>query len=386
MTTSAPIIGAFPLYPPLELFHSLGLTPAVLWGMDRALSETPIADRHLQPYTCALARRLVDHVLANRGERLAGLFHYNACDTLRNLPEIIRDGLAACDPPRALPLFRLHLPARLIDHGYTGRYLYDEIDRLILEVEKTFGTRFSAERFMASVEKFRAMRGLVMRMQELAAAGALAFADVAAAVEAGAMKTVEEQTADYTALVESSGGPSIRPRMDGFTGFRNPMNPPMSSADSGNGWATPDIPVVLSGILAPPAPVLRAIGEAGMTVVANDLAALHRAHAYTPKSFAGPVDYYLDFYQNHFPCPTLLHTADRRIDAVCDLVKSSGARGVIFAGEKFCEYEYFEYPQLEVRLAGVGARCLPLEFSLGDTTVNPTRLAAFAELLRKGGV
>lgn len=350
----APLLGAFPLYPPLELFHSFGLKPVVLWGMDRARDETPAADRHLQAFTCSVARRLADFVLGGRGATIAGLFSYNACDTLRNLPEIIADGLA--ESGRRVPHFKCHLPARPIADGYVGRYLYEEMDRLISELEAAYGRVFSPPRFVASVKKYRAMRDLVLRLQELAASGSLPFADVAAAVETGAMKSVEEQTADYQALIDRAepGGKTM-------------------------------IPVVLSGILAPPAPVLRAIEEAGMTVVANDLAALHRAHAHTPENFAGPADYYADFYCNHFPCPTLIHTADRRVGAVIDLVKKSDARGLVFVGEKFCEYEYFEYPALERRLKEMDVPCLPLEFGLGDRSVNPTRLQAFVELINKGG-
>ena len=27
------VVGCFPLYPPLELVHSMGLTPVILWGL-----------------------------------------------------------------------------------------------------------------------------------------------------------------------------------------------------------------------------------------------------------------------------------------------------------------------------------------------------------------
>ena len=69
--------------------------------------------------------------------------------------------------------------------------------------------------------------------------------------------------------------------------------------------------VIVSGILAPPAQLIRTMEDVGLTVRGNDVASLHRSLAYTPDSFSEPKDIYQDFYQYHFPCPTLLYTADR---------------------------------------------------------------------------
>jgi hypothetical protein len=57
-----PVIGCFPLYPPLELFHSMGLAPVVLWGLRDAIPSLSLADRHLQSYVCSVARRLTEAV------------------------------------------------------------------------------------------------------------------------------------------------------------------------------------------------------------------------------------------------------------------------------------------------------------------------------------
>ena len=72
-------------------------------------------------------------------------------------------------------------------------------------------------------------------------------------------------------------------------------------------------------------------------------------------------------------------------NAFLEMVRHSEAKGVIFSGEKFCEYEYFEFPYLEKRLKEIGIPTLMLEFSVDDTenvSAYTTRVEAFAEMLQ----
>ena len=89
----AKVVGCFPLYPPLELLHSFGLVPLVLWDMKEQVRILKESDSHLQSFTCSVARRLTEFLLSEEGSLLDGLLMYNACDTLRNMPEIIKRGL-----------------------------------------------------------------------------------------------------------------------------------------------------------------------------------------------------------------------------------------------------------------------------------------------------
>ena len=38
------VIGCFPLYPPLELFHAMGFVPVVLWGLKGIVRPTTESD------------------------------------------------------------------------------------------------------------------------------------------------------------------------------------------------------------------------------------------------------------------------------------------------------------------------------------------------------
>jgi len=45
------------------------------------------------------------------------------------------------------------------------------------------------------------------------------------------------------------------------------------------------------------------------------------------------------------------------------MARQNNVKGCIFIGEKFCEYEYFEFPLMEKALQETGVKTMVLEFS-----------------------
>ncbi|MGB3998410.1 MAG: 2-hydroxyacyl-CoA dehydratase family protein [Desulfomonilia bacterium] len=351
------LVGCFPLYPPLELLHSFGLTPVVLWGLRQDITRLTRSDRHLQPYACGVARCLSEFVLSQGGEFLDAIFMYNACDTLRNLPEILQSGLE--QDGSSLPLFRLHIPAVPINPPSASNYLEDQIWELTKELKKFTGRSFSGPAFLNSTVLYNQQRMLIGELEHLAATGRLGFADCADIVlSAGRMPV-----SDHIALMEHT----IRDAAN-----RTPGEPAAR--------------IMLSGILPPPAALLDVMEQAGLMVVANDLAAMRRSYGYLPAASSDPGAYYEDLYSNHHPCTTILPSADRRLEHIMKTARENTVQGFIFVGEKFCEYEYFEIPIIAQMLAAEGVRTLELEIGIDDTLnldAHRTRIEAFAEMLRQ---
>ncbi len=355
------VIGCFPLYPPLELFDAMGLAPVVLWRFPEPMPETPASDSHLQNYACSVARRLTDFILSDAGGAIDGVFMYNACDTLRNLPEILEHGTRAAGRP--LPVHRVHMP--MVGCGQeqdvdTAGFIADEFAGLIQALETTYGVVFSAERFEKSIRRFETIRDLCRQLDMAAAQGRIPFADFVRVVHRTWWMSAAAQVDFLTGVLAETREVSPEPVTRKITGR-----------------------VLLSGILPPPVPVIEAIEGAGLAIAGNDIATLYRAYAKMPAPAADPGRYYHQFYREHFPCPTLLYTADERFDTLLDLIRRRGASGVIFAGEKFCEYEYFEYPYLENRLKAEGIHTLRLEIAMADASISAlrTRIEAFAEMV-----
>ncbi|MGO9215677.1 MAG: 2-hydroxyacyl-CoA dehydratase subunit D [Syntrophales bacterium] len=354
------IIGCFPLYPPLELFHSMGLTPVVLWGLKDSVKTFATADRHLQSYACSVARHLVEFVLSDQGKILDGLFMYNACDTLRNLPEILHCGLE--ETGRSLPIVKTHIPMAPQEQSRTSGYLSAKILSLIIELEDTFDVVFSPDKFRLSVALYREMRSLCKELERQVARGAISYGRYSRIIQEGCFTTVEHHIDLMRCILKEDPL------------FRDESVMP-----------SPAAAIIVSGILPPPPVLIDAIENAGFRVVGNDIASQRRSYDYTPETVDNPCSYYVDFYHNHFPCPTLLYSADKRIATIKNLVAGVRAQGFVFIGEKFCEDEYFEIPYLEKILKEMGVATLPLEISIEDdlnSAAFETRLEAFSEMLK----
>jgi len=357
-----PVIGCLPLYPPLELLHSLGLAPVVLWGLQEIVPQVADADRHVQNYACSVARRLTQFVVSEGRDLLDGLFFYNAGDTLRNLPEILREGVALSGH-QPVPQFRLHVPMNGLDRDYGRAYLQNGIQALIADLEARFGGQFSADRFAASVDLYARLRQCCRDLETAVSEGRLGFAAFCRLMSRANFLEASEQLAQLEA--QSTAAASRPP-----------------AAGSGPR-------LLVSGILPPPAALCEMMDSSGLTVAANDIAFLRRSYAAAPRSTTDPGPdaggFYTDFYRDHFSCPTLLHTAGRRAETLLDLAAETQAEGVLVVGEKFCEYEYFDLPYLEKQFKAAGLKVLTLEITMDDDRAAMetarTRLEAFTEIL-----
>lgn len=357
--TGRKVIGCFPLYPPLELLHSLGLVPITLWDLREAIPRVEKSNRHLQTFTCSVARRLVEFLLSEEGTDLDGLFMYNACDTLRNLPEIISSNLEEEGHP--LRIFKLHLPMVPREQTDSHGYLSHRLERLIRELEETFHVHFSEEKFRQSVSLYGEMRRLCNELETHITNGYVSYEVYCRMLREGHFIPVEEQIMKLEKIM-----PSI---------LASSRDNPAPNAQTR---------IIVSGISPPSAHMVATIENAGLLIGGNDIATQRRALNFTPSPVTDPAAYYQEFYDHHYPCPTLLYTADRREAALQELAARSGAAGTVFLGEKFCEYEYFEFPYMEKSMNNMGVHTLFLEVSIDDDEhieAYVTRIEAFSEML-----
>jgi len=354
-SSDKPVVACFPLYPPVELLSSMNLYPIVLWHLKGFISNLLESDLHIQDYACSISRELIQFVLSAPDKMLDGIFSYNACDTLRNIPEILTYKSTARN--QDIPMFRMHVPQVNRAQSNPNMYLADEISNLIACIERTFSVQFSSKQFLQTTRDYAKMRGLCQSAENYVARGQLSFAAFCDVILSGYFLPIETQIDNLSKLISQQ---TKRP----LTGKN----------------------LMISGIMPPPTPIIQAIESSGMCVVANDIASLKRSYAYSPEPTDNPEDYYIDFFRNRFPCTTLLYQSDVRADNFIQMIKHYDIRGVIFSGEKFCEYEYFEFPYLEKNLKDMGVKSLILEFAVNDVQyldAHITRVEAFSEMLDK---
>ncbi len=353
MTTTK--FGCLPLYAPLELFHSFGLNPVTLWGFR---GPAPLGDVHLQSFACSVARRLVDFILSDKGRDLNGLFAYNACDTIRNLPEILQTGLR--EAGREVTVFTMHVPQYDSMIGRGQDYLRTEIKQLIASLEQVFHTHFDWTKFQASAKLFQQQRQLAMQLEEHVTRGRVKFADFAGLLAESAALPVETKIAQLQDAIKKVDIYSEPPEVE----YQNKT--------------------IISGILPPPPAISALFEDTGFRVVGNDVALLNRSYAESPVIGDDAMEYYVDFYYRHVPCPTLLFSADHRLERLIWLASARGAKSIIFVGEKYCECEFFEFPYLQNQLRSRGIESILLEVGMDDeANIAPfqNRIEAFAEML-----
>jgi benzoyl-CoA reductase/2-hydroxyglutaryl-CoA dehydratase subunit BcrC/BadD/HgdB len=336
----------------------MDLEPVVMWGLGPYFPRTSKSDHHLQSFVCSVGRHLTEFVLSRAGTLLDGIFMYNACDTLRNLPEILRCALEEQD--RHLPILNIHIPMVPRRQTDASQYLGNEMNALIERLESTFGTPFSENRFSESIALYNKSRKLAQQLERVVADGRMGFKEFAGLILGNYFRSLYEQIDMLEASLKKT-----------------------EKALPISGKAQSDGRIIVSGILPPHDSICSAIDESGLRVVGNDIASLARSYSYTPETAASPAHYYTDFYVRHHPCTTLLGSGDDRIAALDALIEERDARGVIFLGEKFCEYEFFEFPYLEKHLQDKGLHTLLLEFAIEDRNLGAlkTRIDAFSELM-----
>jgi len=305
------LVGCFPLYPPLELIHSFGLTPVVLWGIDDGQRYYAKADEHLQNYACRIARVLTGLVIEEGPGLFDALFMYNACDTLRNLPEILSEGLA-CRGADSIPVFRMHVPAISLELKHARGYFEDRLGMLVGDLERFTGRPFSGESFMSSAVLHERARSLCREVERRCAAGLIPFAEAVRVIELGGRLDVSGHIEELERSVDSA-----------------------RTAGAARGG----IRVMVSAIQAPPEELLEALDSAHLVVAVNDVASMARAYHVSTTPREDACSYLRDLYLHHHPCTTILPSQDARIAHILSRARASGARGFILFGEKFCEYE-----------------------------------------------
>jgi benzoyl-CoA reductase/2-hydroxyglutaryl-CoA dehydratase subunit BcrC/BadD/HgdB len=349
------IMGCYPLYPPVELLHSMGFNPIIMWGLRDNIMSLTESDRHLQVYACSVARYMIEFIHLN-SSLLDGIVSYNACDTLRNMPEIVKCMFDSHG--KSMPSFTFHVPAVSFEQSNEAKnYIALQLNKLIAGIEKEYNIKFSGDKFAESIELYRTMRNLCTEMEAFVSNGIMPFHIFCEAVEEGYFTTIEKHIERLQSVLKEY------------------------TLDSKKGK---NKKIILSGILNSPTGISKIFENCGLTVAGNDIAMLKRSYAFTPETTEDPIKYYSNFYQKHFPCTTILFSSDRRIDELKKLIENAGADGFIFVGEKFCEYEYFEIPFIEKKLKEWGIPSLFIEISTEDRdnlAQYKTRIEAFSEIL-----
>ena len=331
-------IGVFCTYAPVEVLHAAGLVPVRLVPAGAGVAG---ADRHLQTYTCAIARG----VLAGSWEWLAGVVFPHTCDTMQALADVWRAARPGDYVGTLVGPVAVESPA-------AEAYLVAELRRFIADLEARLGVTVSEDALRASSRAYDDNRQRLMALR-----ASLPYSDWLSAALTGQTMPVEE----HTRLLESlTPGPS----------------------------PSQGVKVVLVGAVLDDPALPRLIEELGGMVVDDDLCTGRRGIE-TPVSLDAGLDPVVALARRELrrpPCPARYAPGQPRPDRLLRLVRESQAQGVIFLQQKFCEPHAFDLPPLRAALSAAGVPDLVLEMEGREASeaggALRTRLQAFLEMLR----
>lgn len=341
-------IGIFCSYTPEEILHAAGMTPVRLMGAVRSLTY---ADAHLQAYCCSLARTDLDMALAGELGYLEGAVFVQTCDTMMRLSDIWRRNTN----------FAYHgdlvLPIRMGEE-MSLPFLIEEVRRFRRGVEEFIGHEIWDDALEESFHVYNRNRRLAERLYRLRIGkpGAIDGLSAMAGVVAGFWMRREKHNEMLHHLIERLE------ETEPSTSGRFPL------LVSGSICATPDL--------------MELILELGADVVDDDLCCGHRYFDTLLEEDAPPEEALARRMWERVNCPAKHQCREDRASRLLKQVQESGARGVVFFLQSFCEPHLFDIPYLKGRLQEeLGVPSLVLEselqsFSRGQLR---TRLQAFIE-------
>ncbi|HET9096684.1 MAG TPA: 2-hydroxyacyl-CoA dehydratase family protein, partial [Candidatus Baltobacteraceae bacterium] len=81
------IIGSFPVYSPIEVFHAAGALPVGLTGGGNRL-EISHADARFQSFVCSIVKSTLELSLTGKLDEFDGFVFHSICDPARNLASV----------------------------------------------------------------------------------------------------------------------------------------------------------------------------------------------------------------------------------------------------------------------------------------------------------
>ncbi len=349
-------MGCFPYYVPEELVSAAGMIPFGIWG---AAGTVRAAKEYFAPFYCTIAQMGLELSLAGALKGLSGVIIPSLCDTLRPLTQNFR----AANPDMPL-LFLAHPQNRRLKCGI--EYTKSEYRGLKARLEEISGTAVTDERLLSAIQIHNENRA--SKREFIALAGAhpdiiSAKARCAVLKSSFYMAKQEHTTLLWELNAELRKLPACR-----WTGTK----------------------IVVSGIINDNPNLLALFDRYNMAIAVDDLAHESRGIRVDAKETGDPMEALaLQFSAQDYD--TILYDPEinKRPGYVVNLVKASGAQGVVILMMQFCDPEEMEYPSLKKGLdeAGIPSVVIGVDQQMKDFGQAETALQAFSDMLsmRKEG-
>ena len=348
------VIGVLPYYAPVELVVAAGMVPMGIWGSNN--KTISMAKEYCATFYCTIAQLALEMLLDGTMDQLDGIITPTICDTLRPMSQNFRVAMKDKLPC----IFLAHPQHRKPAFGL--QFTVDQYTHVKNELEKIAGTAITDEALREAIKVMNRSRAARREFVKLAGQ----HPDAVSAVNRSAVlraawfmepvpfaEKLEALNAELKALPECK-----------WTGKK----------------------IVTSGIICDNPKLMQILDDNQIAIAADDVANESRPCLVDAAETGDPMmalaqqfadqDYEVLLYDEH-------SNQNRRGEYVANLVKNSGAQGLVLFMQQFCDPEEMEYPYLKKALnaAGIPHIKLGVDQQMRDFGQASTALEGFADVL-----
>lgn len=150
------IVGCFPVYSPVELFHAAGLLPVGLSGGGNRM-EIAHADSRFQSFVCSIVKSTLEQGMTGILAEFDALVFHSICDSERNLASVYQRNFSD------KKIEYIHFPQNLgIPEAIV--YLAREYDRVTTSLSDVTGKRPGADDLRRSIAVYNEVRRLIRNL------------------------------------------------------------------------------------------------------------------------------------------------------------------------------------------------------------------------------
>lgn len=347
-------IGVLPYYAPEELVYAAGMVPFGMWGSNKKTISR--AKEYCATFYCTIAQLALEMLLDGTMDDLDGIITPTICDTLRPMSQNFRVSMG-----EKMPVIFLAHPQNRFD-SFGLHFCVDQYAHVKKELEKITGKEITNDDIQNAIKVYNESRAARRRFVALASE----HCDVITPTKRSAVLK-----ASWFML------------KDEYTVKLNELNEELAKLPVCDWKGTK---VVTSGIICDNPSLLAAFEENHIAIAADDVA--HESRAFrvdVPEDSDGlkalaqqfaNIDYEVLLYDPE-------SSKNRRGEFVANLVKESGAQGLVLFMQQFCDPEEMEYPYLKKALdaAHIPHIKLGIDQQMRDFGQARTAIQAFADVL-----
>ena len=347
-------IGVLPYYAPEELVEAAGMVPFGMWGSNKKTIAR--AKEYCATFYCTIAQLALEMLLDGTLDQLDGIITPTICDTLRPMSQNFRvamEGKLPC-------IFLAHPQHRKPAFGL--QFTVDQYMHVKSELEKISGNTITDEALRDAIKVMNRSRKARREFVKLAGQHPEAISAV-----------------ERSAVLRSAWfmEPAVHAQK------LEELNEELSKLPASN-WKGRK--VVTSGIICDNPKLLQIFDDNNIAIAADDVAQETRAFRVDASEEGDPMmalaqqfadqDYDVLLYDEY-------SNKNRRADYVVQMVKESGAQGLVLFMQQFCDPEEMEYPYLKKALdaANIPHIKLGVDQQMRDFGQAATAIEAFADVL-----